>query len=166
MVKKRMLLMSGFLAVALMGLSLLGSECFGGGEGGQEEPVEPEKQVSDGETPALPGWLTETSQDDDGSGADDEFDINPLSKLPAAILVVVVLGCAAFYFQRKFMPKFVARGGKHVSVVETVHLGQHKAVHLLDVGGGRRLLIGSTNGSINILADVTAATGSEAEEAL
>jgi flagellar biogenesis protein FliO len=43
--------------------------------------------------------------------------------------------------------------GKEIHIVETVHLGPRKAVHLLEIGG-RRYLIGSTNEKINTLADL------------
>lgn len=75
-------------------------------------------------------------------------------KMMLAVLLVVVLGITAIYISKKFMPGISRLSGKKIRISETVHLGQHRAVHLLKIGG-RRLLIGSTNNSITSLADVT-----------
>jgi flagellar biosynthetic protein FliO len=71
-----------------------------------------------------------------------------------AVLLVVVLGTAAIYISKKFVPRISSFTGKKIQVVETVHLGPRKAIHLIKIGE-RRLLIGSTNESITKLADVT-----------
>jgi flagellar biogenesis protein FliO len=68
---------------------------------------------------------------------------------------VVLLGVAAYYLTKKLLPKLKITQGKNISVIETVHLGTNKLLHLIQVGNNRRLLIGSTNENINILADVT-----------
>jgi flagellar biosynthetic protein FliO len=72
-----------------------------------------------------------------------------------AVVFVIVLGAAAIYVSRKLLPKIAARSGKEIRIVETVHLGPRKAVHLIEVGK-RRFLIGSTNENIRKLAEVTA----------
>ncbi|MHC4425992.1 MAG: FliO/MopB family protein [Planctomycetota bacterium] len=71
-----------------------------------------------------------------------------------AVLFVVVLGAAAIYASKKLLPKIVNLPGKEIRIVETVHLGPRKAVHLLEIGN-RRFLIGSTNENVTKLADVT-----------
>ncbi len=75
-------------------------------------------------------------------------------KMMLAVLLVVVLGTAAIYISKKFVPRITNLSGKKIQVFETVHLGPRKAVHLIKIGN-RRLLIGSTNESITKLADVT-----------
>jgi flagellar biosynthetic protein FliO len=75
-------------------------------------------------------------------------------KMMFAVLLVVVLGAAALYISKKFVPRITCLSGKKIQVFETVHLGPRKAVHLIKIGN-RRLLIGSTNESITKLADVT-----------
>jgi len=70
-----------------------------------------------------------------------------------AVLFVLVLGIAAIYVSKKLLPKITNLPGKEIHIVETVHLGPRKAVHLLEVGK-RRFLIGSTNETINTLADL------------
>lgn len=75
-------------------------------------------------------------------------------KMMFAILLVVILGTAAIYISKKFVPRITSLSGKQIQISETVHLGPRKAVHLIKVGN-RQLLIGSTNESITKLADVT-----------
>ncbi len=75
-------------------------------------------------------------------------------KMILSVLFLVVLGVAAIYVSKKFLPKITKLPGKEIRIAETVHLGPRKAVHLLEVGE-RRFLIGSTNESITRLADLT-----------
>lgn len=77
-------------------------------------------------------------------------------KMLLSVLLVVALGVAAIYVSKKLLPRITNLPGKEIRIVETVHLGPRKAVHLLEVGD-RRLLIGSTNENITKLADVTSA---------
>lgn len=85
---------------------------------------------------------------DDAGGGDFFF------SMMLMIFLVIVLGAAAIYLSRKVLPRFTQLSGKRVRVVETVHLGPRKALHLLKIGN-RQLLIGSTNENITRLADVT-----------
>ena len=71
-----------------------------------------------------------------------------------AILFVVVLGVTAIYVSKKVLPKITMLPGKEIRIVETVHLGPRKAVHLLEIGN-RRFLIGSTNENVMKIADIT-----------
>ncbi len=83
------------------------------------------------------------------------FDMGELFlKMMAAIVLAVVLGIAAIYLSKKFLPKITNPPGKKIHIVETVHLGPRKAVHLLQIGN-QQLLIGSTSEGITALADVT-----------
>jgi flagellar biosynthetic protein FliO len=75
-------------------------------------------------------------------------------KMMLSVLLVIGLGAAAIYISKKLLPKIANLPGKEIRVIETVHLGPRKTVHLLQVGN-RRLLIGSTGESITKLADVT-----------
>lgn len=70
-----------------------------------------------------------------------------------AIFFVVVLGIAAIYVSKKLLPRIASAPGKEIRLVETVHLGPRKAVHLIDIGQ-RRFLIGSTNETVTKLADL------------
>ncbi len=75
-------------------------------------------------------------------------------KMVLSVLLVVALGVAAIYVSKKLLPKITNLPGKEIRIVETVHLGPRKAVHLLKIGD-RRFLIGSTNENITKLADIT-----------
>ena len=72
-----------------------------------------------------------------------------------AVVFLIVLGAAGFYVSKRLLPKLANRPSKEIRIVETVHLGPRKAVHLIEVGN-RRFLIGSTNENIRKLAEVTA----------
>ena len=74
-------------------------------------------------------------------------------KMMLSVLLVVALGVAAIYVSKKLLPKITNLPGKEIRIVETVHLGPRKAVHLLEIGN-QRLLIGSTNENVTKLADV------------
>ncbi|MHC4456525.1 MAG: flagellar biosynthetic protein FliO [Planctomycetota bacterium] len=75
-------------------------------------------------------------------------------KTMLSVLLVVALGAVAIYVSKKFLPRISNLSGKEIRVIETVHLGPRKFVHLLQVGN-QRFLIGSTNENVTKLADVT-----------
>jgi len=75
-------------------------------------------------------------------------------KMIFMVLAAVVMGAAAFYLSKKLLPKFTQLGGKRIEVLETVHLGPRKAIHLIKIGK-QNLLIGSTNENITKLSDIT-----------
>jgi len=75
-------------------------------------------------------------------------------KMIEAIVIVVVLGAAAIYISKKFVPRITNLSGKRIEVCESVYLGQRKTVHLIKIGN-MKFLIGSTNENITMLADVT-----------
>ena len=77
-------------------------------------------------------------------------------KMTISVLLVIALGVAAIYLSKKFLPRITNVPGKKIRVIETVHLGPRKAIHLIETGG-QQLLIGSTNESITMLANVTRA---------
>lgn len=71
-----------------------------------------------------------------------------------AVLFVLALFVTAVYVSKKLLPKITNLPGKEIRIVETVHLGPRKTVHLLEIDN-RRFLIGSTNENITKLADLT-----------
>jgi len=70
-----------------------------------------------------------------------------------AILFVVALFIAAIYVSKKLLPRITNLPGREIRIIETVHLGPRKAVHVLVVNN-RRFLIGSTNENVTKLADL------------
>lgn len=79
------------------------------------------------------------------------------------VVLVAVLGAAAIYVSKKLLPRITNLPGKEIRVVETVHLGPRKTLHLLRIGQ-QWLLIGSTNEEIRKLADVTDALADLSEQ--
>ena len=73
-----------------------------------------------------------------------------------SILFLIALGVGGIYVSKRFLPKITNMTDKEIRIVETVHLGPRKALHLLEIGD-RRFLIGSTNENITRLADLTSA---------
>jgi flagellar biosynthetic protein FliO len=71
-----------------------------------------------------------------------------------AILFILALFITAIYVSKKLLPKITNLPGKEIRIVETIHLGPRKAVHLLEIEN-RRFLIGSTNENITKLADLS-----------
>jgi flagellar biosynthetic protein FliO len=100
-----------------------------------------------------PDYMLAKDSNDHKSSGYDNIGGELYSKALLAVLFVVVLGIAAIYVSKKLLPKLTNVPGKEIHIVETVHLGPRKAVHLLEIGG-RRYLIGSTNEKINTLADL------------
>lgn len=75
-------------------------------------------------------------------------------KMMLSVLLVVALGAVAIYVSRKLLPRITNLPGKEVRIVETIHLGPRKTLHLLKIGN-QCLLLGSTGENITKLADVT-----------
>lgn len=75
-------------------------------------------------------------------------------KMMLSVLLVVVLGAAAYYVSKKFGARFTNLPGKRIRIIETAHLGPRKTVHLLKVGN-QHILVGSTSESITKLAEIT-----------
>ena len=79
-----------------------------------------------------------------------------LSQMLASLLVVCVLAVAAMLALRKLAPKLKLHSGKNLAVVEALHLGPRKSLHLLQVGNRRYLVAGSRD-QVSVLVEVTAA---------
>jgi flagellar biogenesis protein FliO len=75
-------------------------------------------------------------------------------KTMMAVLVVIALGTGAVYTSKKLLPRITNLPAKEIRIIETAHLGPRKMLHLVGIGS-QRLLVGSTNESITMLADVT-----------
>ena len=81
----------------------------------------------------------------------------------ASILIVFVLGAAAFFVVRKLLPRLSRATGRDLSVQETVYLGPRKSLHLVQVGR-RRFLVAASRERISMLAEVSDTdTGADAD---
>ena len=84
-------------------------------------------------------------------------------RMLAAILVVAVLGAAAFWVVRKIIPRISQASGKRITVLETAYLAPRKAIHLLKVGSMTLLVASSPEGIVK-LEDVSSAFGADYDE--
>jgi flagellar biosynthetic protein FliO len=117
-------------------------------EKSQPKPNQPQIATESTNSPLFandPDFFSESDFNSGGAG----FSIRVL----LAVLFVLALFIAAIYVSKKLLPKITNLSGKEIRIVETVHLGPRKAVHLLEIGN-RRFLIGSTNENITKLADL------------
>lgn len=138
----------------LCALVLLTPVCMAQEPDGQESQVKSEEVFSE--------WYKDnTKSEKDGEPGEIEKEDSPLKRLMTAISIVMVLGICAYWFTRKFVPKLTKVQGKNVSVIETISLGSNRNLYLLEIGSGRKLLIGGTNENINLLADVTGSLSSQ-----
>jgi len=94
------------------------------------------------------------SDDTDFSGESSISGTEIFYKIMLSVVFIIILGAAAIFMTKKFFPNIAKLQGKEIRVIETVHLGPRKSVHLLEIGK-RRFLIGSTNENIRKLADLT-----------
>jgi len=114
----------------------------------QSDPNQPQKETESANNPLFandPNFFRGSDFKPGGAG----FSIRAV----LAVLFVLALFIAAIYVSKKLLPKITNLPGKEIRIVETVHLGPRKAVHLLEIHN-RRFLIGSTNENITKLADL------------
>lgn len=78
-----------------------------------------------------------------------------VSRFLVAMVFVGVLAGAAYFLSKRVTPKLGRTQGKELAVVESIGLGNRRAIHLIQVGPGRRILVGSTADRISYLADVS-----------
>jgi len=119
-------------------------------------PVSAEEQKL---LPVRSDSLTVNEQDFGVPGAGKFQNSELFYKMTLSILLVIGLGAAAIYLTKRVLPKIAGGPSKEIQILETAHIGQRRAVHLVKAGD-RMLLIGSTNGSITRLADLTKASSS------
>ena len=80
-----------------------------------------------------------------------------------AVVFVIVLGIAAVYVSKKFLPKITNLSGKKIKIIETLNFGTRKALHLVKIGN-KHILIASTVENITKLDDVTDALSDSLQE--
>lgn len=84
-------------------------------------------------------------------------------RMIVACVMVCVLAVVAIAVSRKVLPKLTNLQGKQIKVVETVHLGSRKAVHLIEVDN-KRILIGSSSEHITKISDLTKSFSEQLEQ--
>ena len=107
--------------------------------------------------------LTENLSDDSQNSKFPAIGRELFFKTMLAVLLVIALGVAAIVTCRKLLPRITNPLRGQIRILETAHLGPRKAIHLIEIdnqrgprsAGVKRLLIGSTNENITMLADLT-----------
>jgi len=74
-------------------------------------------------------------------------------KMLFSVMLVIVLGGAAVYVSKRFLPKLTSTAGKNIVVIETVHLDRRNSVHMLKIGG-KKLLLGSNSDRLTLLWEI------------
>lgn len=125
----------------------------------ERRPTSASPTVAAGEAPG--GYLLPTPQPEaDGSLGLAEPDW-PALLLDVGLKLALTLGLAytTIYLLRRYVARPIGqRKAARVSVVETVSLGQHRALHLIRVGG-KLVLVGATQQQITLLTEVADAEG-------
>lgn len=112
-----------------------------------------EEVSADEKTPSVFNVASEKSTDNFAVPQNDLNTHNLFIRMMLMLVIVVILAIAVIYTQKKLMPKFTNQTGKKIKVLETVHLGRGKTLHLLTVGG-KEILVGSTAEHITKIADI------------
>lgn len=68
-----------------------------------------------------------------------------------ALAVIVALAAGVLYLMRRFVP--AVRSGRRLQIVESVAVDPRRTLHIVKVGK-RHLLVGSTEGSLSLLAEL------------
>ncbi len=72
-----------------------------------------------------------------------------------ALLLVGILGGAAYFVSKKLSPKITGVKGSNIEVLETVNTGGGRSLMVVRAAGHRKLLIGVTRDNLTFLADIT-----------
>lgn len=74
-----------------------------------------------------------------------------LLRMLGGMVVVIALMLAVLYLSKRVLPQLGKNAGKEIKIIETTMLGPRKYLHVIKVAN-QRLLLGSTNDRINMLA--------------
>jgi flagellar biosynthetic protein FliO len=92
-------------------------------------------------------------------GTGRQFDTGGIYwRMILAVLLVLVLGIAAYYVSKKLGAKIVNLPNRQIRLVETLYLGSRKVLYLIKVGD-RSIIIGTTPTTITRIADLSQVTG-------
>lgn len=146
--KKRIALLTGLLAISIVGQLLL-RPCLGS-EAKNDEQILAADQEQTLE-------LTKTSDLFDEEGDDSKFKGSQgdlYKQMLTMIACVAVIGAGIWLFCKKMPGRWNTAKGKNITVTETVNLGPRKHLHIVQVGT-QQYLLSSTADNIRLLTDVT-----------
>jgi flagellar biogenesis protein FliO len=137
MLKKRLILLGILLAVSIAGQILL-RPCLGE----SKTPASPNLTKD-----TLTGWNLEKDKSMDNLGG----------KLTGNFLMmlgfIAAVGFAAWWFLKKINTPWVGSKNGQLELIETMHLGPRKAVHVIRAGQ-KQVLLASGNDGIRFLCDL------------
>lgn len=146
--KKRIAVLAGLLALSIAGQVLL-RPCLGSDMAGDSfaDSLEAQKIGDLNEAGPL---LSKISEDEESVDLQGKL----VQQLLLMVALVALIGVGAWFFCKKMACNWASTRSKHITVTETVSLGQRKLLHLVQVGS-KKYLLSSTNESIRLLSDVT-----------
>ncbi len=141
--------------IALAGISISVAGCLAQNKPATEAS-KPSAKSSPATTKPAEDKLPPALRDGEQSLKDFEYKGSPnmLWQILASVLVILVLAPVALFFAKRILPRMRVSPGKKISVLETIHIGPKKTLHILQVGG-RKLLVSNAREGISMLADVT-----------
>lgn len=76
-------------------------------------------------------------------------------ELLVSVIFIFVLGSIAYAISKKLLPSFANKQSQNIQIKETTRLGAGKNLHIIEVDGEGRFLIGSTNSSISMISKLS-----------
>jgi flagellar biogenesis protein FliO len=146
MLKKRFVLLGLLLVVSIAGQVLL-RPCLGESTAVSAAP-QTQAQTKAIETKATNPWDIQTDK------PVDPLEKNLTSRLLMMLGFIAAAGVGIWYFFKKMNTPWTGTKNGHLQLVETMHLGPRKAIHIIRAGQ-KRLLISNSNEGIRLLADLT-----------
>ncbi|HUT02214.1 MAG TPA: flagellar biosynthetic protein FliO [Phycisphaerae bacterium] len=86
-----------------------------------------------------------------------------LGQMVACVLVILVLGGAAVFVAKRYLPRVRPGGGQRIRVVDSAYLGPRKQLHVLEVGG-QRFLVASCRDRVTMISELTSSFSEVYEE--
>jgi len=146
--KKRIALLTGLLAMSIVGQLLL-RPCLGN-EIQNDEQILPSDQAKTLELTNTSDLLQEEEEDFKTGDLQGQL----YKQLIRMIAFVGVIGAGVWFFCKKFSGRWNPAKGKRIAVTETVSLGPRKLLHIVQLGT-KQYLLSSTPENIRLLTDVT-----------
>ena len=147
--KKRILLITGLLAICIAGQILL-RPCLGDRQESADSLTATMQQQKVGDMDNTSDLLAIDETDPES----EDLRGHLARQLFTMVAFVAVIGIGAWFFCKKMARNWTGGKGKNINVTETVSLGPRKLVHIVQVGS-KQFLIGSTSDNIRLLAEVT-----------
>lgn len=79
---------------------------------------------------------------------------NVLGRMLAYAVVILVLGTAAVFVTKRYLPRVRSASGRGIRMVNSVYLGPRKQVHVLQVGS-QRFLVASCRDNVSLVSELS-----------